>query len=97
MGSAAGVAIIGFLFSVAGAGLTDRIWNWYFGSAAGVAIIESLFGVAGAGLTGLFLGLRLLGPDIIKVFSCSTQLCMKFILLKNDKMPMILNLKFHLF
>ena len=27
------------------------------------------------------------GPEIIKLFSCSTQLCMKFFLLKNVKMP----------
>ena len=64
------------------------------GSAAGVAIIGSLFGVAGAGLTGMLLGLRLLGPDIIKVFSCSTQLCMKFIQLKIIKCQRFLTLNF---
>ena len=34
--------------------------------------------------------LTTLGPDVIKLFSCSTQLSTKFILLINVKMPTIL-------
>ena len=30
---------------------------------------------------------RLIGPEVIKVFSCSTQMSMKFCLLINVKMP----------
>ena len=32
------------------------------------------------------------GPEVIKLFSCSTELSMKFFLLINDKMPTILGL-----
>ena len=32
------------------------------------------------------------GPDVIKLFSCSTQLSMKFILLINVKMPTIVGI-----
>ena len=32
------------------------------------------------------------GPEVIKLFSCSTQLIMKFILLKNVKMPTIVGI-----
>ena len=31
-------------------------------------------------------------PDVIKLFSCSTQLSMKFFLLKNVKMPTIVGI-----
>ena len=33
------------------------------------------------------------GPDIIKLFSCSTQLSMKFIMLINVKMPTTVGIK----
>ena len=33
------------------------------------------------------------GPEVIKLFSCSTQPSMKFSLLMNKKMPISLNLK----
>ena len=32
------------------------------------------------------------GPEVIKLFPCSTQLCMKFILLINVKMPTIVGI-----
>ena len=32
------------------------------------------------------------GPEVIKLFSCSTQLCMKFFLLINVKMPTIVGI-----
>ena len=32
------------------------------------------------------------GPEVIKLFSCSTQLRLKFILLKNVKMPTIVGI-----
>ena len=38
------------------------------------------------------LGKREPGPEVIKLFSCSTQLSMKFILLINVKMPTILGI-----
>ena len=36
--------------------------------------------------------LRLPGPEVIKLFSCSTQLSMKFFLLINVKMPTIVGI-----
>ena len=33
------------------------------------------------------------GPEVIKLFSCSTQMSMKFFLLINVKMPTIMNRK----
>ena len=33
-----------------------------------------------------------LGPEVIKLFSCSTQLSMKFILLINVKMPTVVGI-----
>ena len=42
--------------------------------------------------TDTYTGNKSLGTDVIKLFSCSTQLSMKFILLINVKMPTIVGI-----
>ena len=48
------------------------------------------FVISGKG--GIIYVIQLYGPEFIKVFSCSTQLSMKFFLLINVKMPTIVDI-----
>ena len=58
----------------------------------GIKRIFSLINVCQPSITLFEQSLRPPGPEVIKLFSCSTQLRLKFILLINVKMPTIVGI-----